>query len=418
MTLSSTGTTFEDSALWRGRHRVISALGVTQILAWGSTYYLMAVLAQPIATATGWSYGWVIGGLSLGLLVSGLVSIRVGRLIDDYGGRPVLAASSVFLAVGLAILAVAPTLWVYVLAWLVLGVGMGAGLYDAAFSTLGRLYGSGGRRAITTLTLWGGFASTVCWPLSAYLVDAVGWRGACLVYAGLQLAVALPLHLALIPTELPRRHGAAPRTDRLPGARIPPEARTRLIVLMAAIVTTMGVVAATWSVHLITILEARGLTVAAAVGLGALIGPSQVGARVVEMLLGKRYHPIWTTVAAVLLVAIGLALLLGDIVLPALALIAYGAGNGIFSIARGTLPLALFGSDGYARLMGRLAMPSLVAQALAPSAGALLMQSFGADVTLSVLVALAAANVLAVAVLWSLVGRHLASDAPAQCGTA
>ncbi|UOM36995.1 MFS transporter [Acuticoccus sp. I52.16.1] len=371
----------------------------------------MAVLAQPIASATGWSYGWVIGGLSLGLLVSGLVSIRVGRLIDDYGGRPVLATSSVFLAVGLAILAAAPNLAVYVFAWLVLGVGMGAGLYDAAFSTLGRLYGPGGRRAITTLTLWGGFASTVCWPLSALLVDMAGWRGTCLIYAGLQLVVALPLHLILLPAETPRHRAAPVATPRIDAAPAMAAAtRTRLVVLMAAIVTTMGVVAATWSVHLITILEARGMTVAAAVALGALVGPSQVGARVVEMLGGGRYHPIWTLGAAVVLVALGLGLLWAGFVLPALALIAYGAGNGIFSIARGTLPLALFGSEGYARLMGRLAMPSLIAQALAPSAVALLMQMSGAHAALSLLLALATANVLAVALLWALVGRLVTSE--------
>ena len=159
---------------------IITTLGVGQIFAWGSSYYLLAVLAKPIADDTGWPMAWIIGGVSLGLLAAGLVSPRVGGLIGRRGGRPVLAAGSVVIAAGLALLAVAQSLPLYIVAWLVLGVGMGAGLYDPAFATLGRLYGAGARSAITTLTLFGGFASTVCWPLSAALVEHLGWRGACL----------------------------------------------------------------------------------------------------------------------------------------------------------------------------------------------------------------------------------------------
>jgi len=162
-------------------------LGVTQIFAWGSSYYLPAVLAKPIAADTGWSLSWVVGGLSLGLLVAGLVSPWVGRAIARSGGRPVLALSAGLLAAGLSALALAHSLPAFLIAWLLVGLGMGAGLYDPAFATLGRLYGHGGRSAITTLTLFGGFASTVCWPLSAFLDAHLGWRGACLVYAGFQL---------------------------------------------------------------------------------------------------------------------------------------------------------------------------------------------------------------------------------------
>ena len=387
--------------LWDGRRRVISALGITQILGWGSSYYVPAVLGHPIAAATGWPYGWVIGGLSLGLLVSGLVSIRVGHLIDRHGGRPVLVASSLFLAAGLVLLAFAPSVPVYLCAWLVLGLGMGSGLYDAAFSTLGRLYGHRARPAITTLTLWGGFASTVCWPLSAFLVEQLGWRGTCLAYAALHLAVTLPLHLFVIPDERGR-----PVLSQLPPGAAPPSVapgrRAVLAVLLGAIVTLAGVIAASWSVHIITMLQAGGLGLAAAVGLGALVGPAQVAARIVEMAGRGRHHPIWTLAAAVVLTATGLVLLWGGFALLAVALIAYGAGNGIFSIARGTLPLALFGSHGYARLMGRLAMPSLIAQALAPSGAALLVQTGGAHLAFGVLAALACANVVLMVALWGL----------------
>src|SRR5918995_2640595 len=178
---------------------VITTLGLTQIFAWGSSYYLLAVLAKPIAADTGWPLALVVGGISLALLAAGVVSPRVGRAIARHGGRPVLGASSVLLAAGLAGLGLAHSAPAYLAAWAVMGLGMGAGLYDAAFGTLGRYYGKDARSAITTLTLWGGFASTVCWPLSAYLVEGLGWRGTCFAYAALQLAAALPAHLLLLP---------------------------------------------------------------------------------------------------------------------------------------------------------------------------------------------------------------------------
>lgn len=184
---------------------VISALGVIQILAWGSSYYLPAVLAEPIARETGWPLAWIVGGLSVGLLVAAAVSPRVGTAIQRRGGRPVLALAALLLAFGLITLGLAPALPVFLAGWLVIGLGMGCGLYDPAYATLGRLYGAEARPAITALTLLGGFASTICWPLSAFLVAQVGWRGTCLTYAALHLTVTLPLALWAIP-EIGRAH--------------------------------------------------------------------------------------------------------------------------------------------------------------------------------------------------------------------
>lgn len=382
---------------------VITALGITQILAWGSSFYLPAVLAKPITADTGWSLGWVVGGLSLGLLAAGLVAPKVGRTIDVRGGRPVLIASSILLATGLATLALAHSLLVYLMAWLVMGLGMGAGLYDAGFATLGRLYGKDARRAITTLTLWGGFASTVCWPLSAYLVEQLGWRGACAAYAAIHVLVCLPLHAFVVPGIGSLPDGSRPSGTK-PGPPSPAPLvgtrRMRAFALLATILTLGAVTASMIGVHLLTLLQARGLGLAAAVALGALVGPAQVGARVVEMAFGRHYHPIWTMAASVTLVAGGVLLLLLGFPILALALALYGAGNGIGSIAKGTLPLALFGADGYASLMGRLAMPSLLAQALSPPLGALLIEWGGADAALGLLSTLTCLNLGLVSLLW------------------
>jgi MFS family permease len=382
---------------------VIATLGITQILAWGSSFYLPAVLARPIAADTGWSLGWVVGGLSVGLLAAGLVAPRVGRTIDLKGGRPVLVASSILLGSGLATLSLAYSLSIYMLAWLLMGIGMGAGLYDAAFATLGRLYGKQARSAITTLTLWGGFASTICWPLSAWLVEHFGWRGACAVYAAIQILISLPLNAFVLPGVGTVRPDAKP-SGETPGAPAPQtltgSRRNRAFLLLATVLTLGAVTASMIGVHLLTLLQARGLDLAAAVALGALVGPSQVGARVVEMAFGRHYHPIWTMVASVALVAGGVILLVAGFPILAVALALYGAGNGVGSIAKGTLPLALFGHFGYASLMGRLAMPSLLAQALSPSIGAILIEWGGTDATLRLLSGLACLNLGLVGLLW------------------
>ena len=394
---------------------VISVLGVTQIFAWGSSYYLPAVLAKPIASDTGWSLSWVVGGLSLGLLIAGLVSPWVGRAIGRSGGRPVLAVSAGLLAAGLLALALAQSLTAFLIAWSLIGLGMGGGLYDPAFATLGRLYGHGGRSAITTLTLFGGFASTVCWPLSAFLDAHLGWRGACLVYAGFQLAVALPAYLFVLPRE-PQRPAPLPPSAISPKhAPATPEFQGNvLFLLLAATITLSSVISTTLSVHLLTVLQAKGLTLAAAVGLGALVGPAQVAARAVEMAIARYHHPIWTKVASTSLVATGLAALWLDAPIIPLALALYGAGIGLESIARGTLPLAVFGPERYPIIMGRIAMPSLIAQAAAPSIGAALIDAGGVHGAMGFFVASAAVNVALAAGLFLLLRSSSRARLPGE----
>lgn len=380
-----------------GRPLVVASLGVTQILAWGSSYYLPAVLATPIATETGWPLAWVVGGLSIGLIVAGLSSPYVGRAINQGSGRTVMALSSALLGCGLALMALSHSLPMYLAAWLVIGFGMGSGLYDAAFSTLGRLYSTDARRSIAALTLFGGLASTVCWPLSAFLLEHLGWRGACLVYAAIQILFAMPLHWLVLPRlrvfAEPGSIGERSRTSLLPRADF-----AKFLVTAAAI-TLASVISAMLSVHLLTVLQGRGLELAASVALGAVVGPSQVGARIVQMIFGSRYHPIWTKLAATLLVTLGVTLLLGGLPVLVVPLILYGAGIGIESIARGTLPLAIFDPGSYAAIMGRIAMPSLLFQAVSPSLGAILLDYGGPDLMLSFLTGMAAINVMLVGVL-------------------
>lgn len=377
---------------------VISFLGIGQILVWGSSYYLLTVLAKPVVDDTGWPMAWVVGALSGGLLVSGLVSPRVGHLIERHGGRPVLAGSAVLLATGLAIQGLAPNVWVFVLAWLVIGLAMGAGLYDPAFSTLTRLYGDQARSAITSLTLWGGFASTVCWPLTAFLVEHVGWRGASLAYVAIMLVLVLPMYWFGLPRE-PASPAVSTRPPAAPISASTKRENRMFLLILAVSFTIASIVMTIIAVHLVTLLRDRGFSLATAVSLGMLIGPSQVGARVLEAAFGRKVHPIWSLLVCTVAVAIGLATLLGSVELVALGLILYGGGNGLRSIARGTVPLAMFGREGYAVLMGWIAMPVLVAQAISPTIGDLMIEAFGTSGTIAALAGLSVLNVAATVLL-------------------
>ncbi|MBI5909782.1 MAG: MFS transporter, partial [Betaproteobacteria bacterium] len=340
-------------------------------------------------------------GTSIGLLVAGLISPQVGRIIDRHGGRPVLLARSIFYAAGLIGVGLAPALPVYLVAWGLIGLGMGTGLYDAVFAALGRMYGTEARQPITNLTLFGGFASTICWPLSAFMIEHVGWRYACFLYAGLHLLVALPLQMSVVRRVSMQADGktAAGEDDR--GAE-PARIDNEILIfgLLAVVLSLAAGIGSIVVVHLLIFLQARGVDFAIAVGLGTLFGPAQVGARVVERLFGNRYHPIWTMIASCSLMAIGLLLLSGNFPMLLLIILLYGAGYGISWIGRGTLPLALFGPLRFPRLMGKLAFPSLIVQALAPSAGALLIEANGVNATIGLLTVLALLNVVLIGVLW------------------
>jgi predicted MFS family arabinose efflux permease len=315
----------------------------------------------------------------------------------------VLVGGALLLAGGLLGIGFAPSLPWYLAGWLVIGLGMSAGLYDAAFSTLGTIYGSQSRSAITSLTLFGGFASTVCWPLSAFLAEQLGWRGACFIYAAIQVVIALKF--MCWPCRL--SHEPSKRTSQRRGAKVRLLCSEYPVFALLAVVLTIGAaILSVMGTHLLLILIARGLDVSVAVGLNAIVGPSQVGARVIEMLAGSRYHPMWTMVASAVLVAIAALMLVGEFPIIAIAIGLYGAGNGIGSIARGTVPLALFGPKRYPVLMGRLALPLLIAMAISPFIGGLAFQKGGVDWVLAPLAAFALANVVLVVALGVLMWRQ------------
>ena len=353
---------------------LILALGTTQTLAWASSYYLPAILADPIARDLGISSNWVFAAFSASLVLSALLGPRVGRQIDLVGGRSVLAASNLAMAAGLALLGWSHSLLAMASAWLLLGFGMGCGLYDAAFAALGRIYGSAARKPITGITLMAGFASTVGWPLTALGLTHLGWRDTCLAWAAAQLVIGLPLNLLAIP----RVKGGAAKTIEAAKPHIPID---RPMVLLAIAFAAAWSVTGAMAAHLPRILEATGATPLQAVTAGALIGPAQVGARIIEAFVLSRHHPLLSTRLACLTHPLGAAIvgLAGGGAAGVFAVF-HGAGNGVLTIARGTLPLAIFGPANYGYRLGLIGAPARMAQAAAPLAFGVLTDLLGGKV--------------------------------------
>ena len=353
---------------------IILALGTTQTLAWASSYYIPAILADPIARDLGISSNWVFAAFSASLVLSALLGPRIGRQIDLVGGRSVLAISNLTLAAGLLLLGLAASIPMLVVAWLLLGIGMTCGLYDAAFGALGRIYGETARRAITGITLMAGFASTIGWPLTALGLEHIGWRNTCFAWALAHIVIGLPLNLLMIPrVESAKVAAAAAIKPHIPIDRT----MALLAFAFAAAWTVTGAMAA----HLPRILEATGATPLQAVAAGALIGPAQVAARIVEASFLSRFHPLVSTRLACITHPIGAVIvaLFGGGAASVFA-ICHGTGNGILTIARGTLPLSIFGPENYAYRLGIIGAPARLAQAAAPLAFGVLIDVMGGKI--------------------------------------
>jgi predicted MFS family arabinose efflux permease len=361
----------------------IIVLGSTQTLAWASSYYLPAVLADDMSRDLGLSTNWIFGIFSASLILTAVMGPKVGRTIDAWGGNGVLAASNLLFALGLFLLQLSHSLPMFAAAWVVMALGMGLGLYDSAFATLGRLYGTDARGAITGITLLAGFASTIGWPLTAWGASTIGWRETCLAWAAVHLFIALPMNWFLLPrppaTMTATMTGAATAPAAIAPTPIPID---RPMILLAFAFAAAWIVTAGMAAHFPRIVEAAGASPAQAIAAGALIGPAQVAARLLEAGPLARFHPLVSARLATLTHPIGAAVILlagGAVASSAFALL-HGSGNGILTIARGTVPLALFGPQNYGYRLGLIGAPARFLQAGAPLGFSLLIEHIGSDV--------------------------------------
>jgi MFS family permease len=360
----------------------VLALGITQITAWGTSYYCLGVLAGPISRDTGWSRGFVFLGFTVAVLVMGAVSSAVGRAIDRRGARAVMTLGTAVVSVGLFALSQARSEAAYLITWAFLGVGMRLCLYDAAFAALVQVAPSRGRIAISYLTLFGAFASSVFWVVGHALNERLGWRQTLVAFAVINLAVCLPLHW----WGLGRRE-PAPGAGQGGGAVASPDGpplegttRSIAIALFALVISLNGFVFGVISVQLVPLLEAAGLATAAAVWVASLKGVAQFGGRVVEILFARNVRAITVGRIAIGILPLALVLLLvGTSHLPLVVAftLVMGASQGVLTIVRGAVPLALFGATGYGAVLGVIATPVLVVNAASPTVFAWIVERWG-----------------------------------------
>lgn len=387
--------------------RQVLALGFTQTIAWAASTYLIAILAAPIARDLGIATSTVFGAFSVALIVMAISGPFAGRAIDRWGGRRVLVISNLVLAAGLVMLGLASSVAALFVAWCVLGLGMALGLYEAAFAALVRVHGSNARGPITGITLIAGFASTVGWPLTAFLTEQFGWRESCFVWAALHIAVALPINITCIPPGASRATEAVAEEPR--EGDLAPPARTwgtywRSFVLLALFGALTSFVTSAMAAHLPGLLLAAGATAVAALTAAALLGPAQVAARLIEFLAARRFsfHPLLTARIATAchpVAGIVLAFFGGSPYAASFFAMTHGAGNGMITIAKGTLPLAIFGPIGYGHRQGLLSVLGRGMQAIAPFTFGVVLEAHGPRVALALSVALSVAALAALIAL-------------------
>jgi predicted MFS family arabinose efflux permease len=348
----------------------------------------------------------ISGAFSFGLLASGLAAPRIGRLIDRVGGREVMTLGSIAGALLLVALSQVQSLLMLYVVWTAMGVAMVATLYEAAFAVLTHAFPVDYRRAITTLTLFGGFASTVFWPLTAWLMESLGWRGATLCWAALNLLLCAPIHFLFVPKGLGAKV-AAPMPGAAPADK--PWLRNPAFLAFALSFVGQSLVISAFSVHLLTLLAERGLTATEAAAVGAMVGPMQVAGRALEMSVSAKLSAVQVGRWAVALLPASLLLLLiagGQWWLLALFALFYGMGNGAMTIVRGTAPVELFGREQYGAMTGAIAAPAMFARAAGPFLASLAWGALGGYQ--AVLVLLSVLGFLA-AVLYFWSTRHAKS---------
>jgi len=383
-----------------GPWRAVPILGLTQIIGWGSTFYAIAVLKNFIAAETGWSPVMTVAGISISFAAGGVIAPLVGRTIAARGGRLVMASGSVATGLSVAGLNFVENEIAWLVLWAIIGISQAMNLYDAAFATLAEIFGSRARAAITALTLIAGFSSTVFWPLTFFLNESFGWRETYLIYGALNLLVCAPLHAFLLPrTGLSDAAASFTAGENVAVAKLLPATGLPFFLLAAAFSVNTFFMSA-FAVHLVGMLEQIGLAAGAAVAAGAFVGPSQVVGRLAEFIFAQKRHPLEVAIFTLALMpAAFLLLALGGAPVAFAFAVGYGISQGLLTIVRGTVPLALFGATGFAVVLGRLAAPVLAAQAIAPVAFGYALEMWPPRTVLILSAALGACSLSAVCLL-------------------
>ncbi len=358
----------------------IAGLGVTQIIGWGTTFSTLTIFGTSIGEELKLSREVVFGGITVMLLASGIIATRVGRYADRNGARSVMIVGSLVAALSMIAIAHAQGAVSYLLAWVLVGLAMPMMLANTALVGLVQIVGSNARQAITGLMLINGLTGTVFLPLNAFLIGSIGWRNAYLVHALLHLIVCVPLHALILRRDAPD-HTRAPSSssDRSIDGLLPPDKRFMAFVMLTVWSCTEGLIVWGLYIQVVDVFKSMGLSAVAAVGIWAMVGPSQALARFGELMLKGRHSILSTAIVSAGLSCTSFFLILpfgGSFTTAAAFSICLGLGHGFYAIARNTLPLTLFGVREYGTYLGRMMLPQNIVNAMAPIIFATIISRF------------------------------------------
>ncbi len=387
------------------RHLLIESigLGIAQIMLWGGSYFLLAILAKPIMAELKWSNEFVYGALSFSILISGLVSPKIGHLINTKSRNYVVLLSGLLMGIGLICLGLSTNKGLFIFGWILIGFAMGAGLYDPLFASLGRKYGKKATNSIVQITLVSGFTTTTIWPILSYLLNTFGWRSTCFIYAISLIVLIFPIHYFSIFKFQPKQTNFIEK-ELTSIKEVQPKTafkKDKIFYLLLFNFSIGSVLMTGIYLHLIDILLSHKITMIQAISIGAMLGPAQVGIRILDIVLPKK-TPDKTAIISGITILIGLILLLISAKVAFLGVVFFGLGNGMRSILRGTLPLWIYGQESYAEIIGKLARLPLLAQALTPFLSGLIINYFEVDSLLNILCILAFINVIPMIILYKL----------------
>lgn len=382
---------------------LLSGLALTRIIGWGSIYYSPSVLAGYLASELGLGPAVTFGGITILLVTGALIAPMLGRHLDRRGTRSAMALGAVISGLGLALLALAQGPVSYLSTWLVIGVGHVMQLANTGNVTVAQLVGERTRRVIGLMMLVTGLASSVFWPLTAWLSADYGWRACLIVFAAIQFVVVLPIHLAIPAYRV--RPVADPGPSAAPAeeqGRVPAGERRMMFWLLALSFSASGLVSWGLPLHIIGLMQGAGIAGASAVAIASLSGPATLVARAVDALAGERFPVERVALAGLALgpsACLLMALAPGSSVIAMTFVMLFSAAMGVIAVARATLPLALFGRSGFGVMLGRLTVPQNLTFAAAPLLFALMVERLGASGTLIVSAGIQSVALLAMIML-------------------
>ena len=384
-------------------------LGFSQILLWGGSYFLLSILGQPIIEETNWSHDFIYGSLSLAMLISGLISPKIGKAINSKNRNIIMPLSGLLMAIGLCIIALSYYKTIFIIGWIIVGIAMGMGLYDALFASLGKKYGRNASQSITQVMLISGFTTTIIWPFLSFLNTQFGWRNSILLFAIFLIIFTIPIHIFSFLKSKPSRNILSKidvESTENPKEKIKFVPNLKLSFYLLLINFTIGSILMTGIyVYILDILQHKGLTINEAIAITAFLGPAQVCIRAIDAILPKR-TPVVTAIISAITICIAFVLLLFSPILATSGIILFGLGNGLRSILRGTLPLWIYRPKIYATMIGKLAVMPLVAQALTPFLGGLIIQNFGITTFQTILCVLAFLSIIPMLLLFKVMNGY------------